>query len=166
MVNSYRRFYEKLRSEGIFDPRERDMSRGFNSQITNNNVFGLISVTVKYLSQNEITFTEEEINDFVERHSVEGEDGSKSFEANSTTNSIKDFILLTLAQDQMNYIRNGALLKYLAVCQPEIYNHLPGVKEVFLKKEEFVKNREDTRQPFLRLRAHKNLSSLLGNPDL
>lgn len=164
MFNSYERFYAKLSSEGLFDPRERDMHRGYNSQINNGNVFALINVTVKYLNQNgkDLTFTEEEIKDFLERHSVDDGEGNVSYKVNETTKSLKDYILLTLAQDQMKSVRNAPLLKYLEVCHPVIFNSMPFIKDTLADRKEAQKARGDNRKPFLRLRQHKNLASLLG----
>lgn len=164
MLNSYKKFYEKLVGEGLFDPRERDMRRGFSSQITNGNVFGLVSITTKYLCQNKetISFTEEEIKDFLERHAVKDEEGNVTYKPNETTNSIKDYILLTLCQEQIKAMRNGPLLKYLEVCQPEIYNNTPHIKDALLTRQNEAAKRTDERKPFLRLRQHKNLASVLG----
>lgn len=164
MLNSYKKFYEKLASEGLFDPRERDMRRGFGSQITNGNVFGLISITAKYLCQNKetLSFSEDEIKDFIERHSVKDEEGNVIFRANETTNTIKDYILLTLCQEQIRDMRNGPVLKYLEVCQPEIYNTTPFIKEALATRLHEANKRTNNRKPFLRLRQHKNLASVLG----
>eukprot|EP00344_Euplotes_crassus_P005201 CAMPEP_0197002282 /NCGR_PEP_ID=MMETSP1380-20130617/6809_1 /TAXON_ID=5936 /ORGANISM="Euplotes crassus, Strain CT5" /LENGTH=439 /DNA_ID=CAMNT_0042420337 /DNA_START=13 /DNA_END=1332 /DNA_ORIENTATION=- len=163
MLNSYKKFYEKLVGEGLFDPRERDMRRGFSSQITNGNMFGLISTTAKYLCENKetISFTEEEVKDFLERHSVKDEEGNVTYKPNETTNSVKDYILLTLCQEHVKSMRNGPLLKFFEVCLPEIFDNTPYMKDALLTRQNEASKRTENRQSFLKLRQHKNLASVL-----
>lgn len=131
MLKSYEKFHAKLRSEGVFETRASDMQRRNYSQINVGNVLFFIRTTIIYLSQNSknLNITEEDIKDFLERHSVDDGEGNVSYKLNNTTKSLKDYILLTLSHDQMKSLTSGPFLKYLEACQPEIYNNMPFIKE-------------------------------------
>ena len=113
-----------MRKEGQFQSNS-------DFQVSVGNIFGVISFATNYLAQNDITFTEEEIKDFLERHSPAEGSESASLVANSTTSSIKDYLLLTFGQEQAKDVRNGILLKYLAVCHPILLENFPLLKEGF-----------------------------------
>lgn len=163
MTQSYAKFFEKLESGGIFQRGEGERTdRSSTFQVSSGNIIGLFNTSVNYIANNDITFSEEEVNDFLERHPAPTEGERKSLTANSSTSSLKDYLLLSLAQEEATESRNSLLFKYLSVCHPVLLEKFPHLKEAFTAKEEFQKSKEQRPAGSLTNLAHKNLASLLG----
>ena len=111
--------------------------------------YSFFFTSVRYIVNNDIQFTEEEVKDFVSRHTTEEYDGVALPVENETTQGIKDYLLLTLYQgaalfshEKASRIRDPLLFKYLETCKPEIFNNIPGFDHIW---EDYLEKSQEGR---------------------
>jgi len=142
MLKSMDSFHAELNSqvtEGIFTLFQQ--KREFNAArylIGFGNIISQMNLSIKYIANNNITFTSEEIKKFIEDHPLEEVSEVQFSQANENTKSIKDYLLLSLYQagnvlshEKAFKIRDILLLKYIESCHPEILEHMEGVKKIY-----------------------------------
>lgn len=96
----------------------------------------ILNTSVRYIADNDIEFTEEDVKTFLDKHSTSEVNGITFVLQNENTQTVKDHLLLTIYQSilaikesEVKNLRDKAALKYLQLCKPSIYEHIPEVKE-------------------------------------
>lgn len=100
--------------------------------------------SARFLSNNEeFRFSEDEIKSYLAGHTTVNFEGVKFPVANENTKTLKDYILLSLhqtgvlsSQENSQLLTDLIPLKYLEVCHPELLEHIPGLKELFIRNKE------------------------------
>lgn len=97
-----------------------------------------MNLSIKYISNHNITFTDEEVKDFLERHPLEEICGIQFPKANETTKTVKDYLMLSLFQagkvlsDERAFkVRDILLLKYVESCHPDLMENIEGLKQIY-----------------------------------
>jgi len=126
-------------NEGIFTlfEKRRDYSAS-RYLIGFGNLISMMNLSIKYISNNNITFTDEEVKDFLERHPLEEICGIQFPKANETTKTVKDYLMLSLFQagkvlsDERAFkVRDILLLKYVESCHPDLMENIEGLKQIY-----------------------------------
>lgn len=98
----------------------------------------MMNLSIKYISNHNITFTDEEVKDFLERHPLEEICGIQFPKANETTKTVKDYLMLSLFQagkvlsDERAFkVRDILLLKYVESCHPDLMENIEGLKQIY-----------------------------------
>jgi len=102
------------------------------------NLISMMNLSIKYISNHNITFTDEEVKDFLERHPLEEICGIQFPKANETTKTVKDYLMLSLFQagkvlsDERAFkVRDILLLKYVESCHPDLMENIEGLKQIY-----------------------------------
>ena len=147
-------------SEGMINLKdEKRTTLNTTRQILNRRSFiTLINIVTRYILNENIEFTQQEVEDFVKRHPTTEVSGVKFVQANQNTKSAKDQLLLVIYQFSLLHENEGQVrdllnLKYLQSCHPAVYENIPGIKgtvDRLMKeqKERVQKAKEDPSKEF------------------
>jgi hypothetical protein len=122
-------------SEGMINLRDEKISTlSTTRQILNRRSFiTLLNIVTRYILNENVEFTQQEVEDFVKRHPTAEVGGVKFVQANENTKTVKDQLLLVIYQfallhESEGQVRDLLTLKYLQSCHPAVYENIPGLK--------------------------------------